>query len=256
MTKQRAITQARRPPRGGRGEPRVALPGARDPLDPSRALPPGAHKLSRDHVEQVQRDRLIDAIVRTVADEGYEGATVKEIASRAGIGLRTFYEHFESKEDLFLAAYQAGIPTLIDEVFSTYSDADISWDERVERSITKLLEILADNPAFALFFTVEGSKAGPLARDRIDEAFELSFTLLQDDTMLAAHVAPERLRFIPLIVGGIYTRIHLWIRCGKTAKLPDLAPELSSFVVAVLRPDWAPRRARSPKKPAPARSGS
>src|SRR5580658_508353 len=94
----------------------VVLPGTRSPRDPARSLPPGGHGLSREHVAEVQRDRLVDAIVQVVADKGYDGATVKAIVHQAGVGLNTFYEHFRSKEDLFLAAYDRGVPTLLESV--------------------------------------------------------------------------------------------------------------------------------------------
>ena len=94
----------------------TVLPGTRSPLDPSRALKVGGHGLPREHVRQVQRDRLIDGFVQVVVEEGYDRAGIKAICRRAGVAFNTFYEYFETKEELFLIAYDAGVTILFDRV--------------------------------------------------------------------------------------------------------------------------------------------
>ncbi|MFZ0667136.1 MAG: TetR/AcrR family transcriptional regulator [Acidimicrobiales bacterium] len=213
----------------------VVLPGTRSPRDPARSLPPGGHGLSREHVAEVQRDRLVDAIVQVVADKGYDGATVKAIVHQAGVGLNTFYEHFRSKEDLFLAAYDRGVPTLLESVYSAFEQGGADWEARVEAGISAFMTILSANPGFARFFTVEGTRAGPVVRDRIDEVFENSFAVFGAEGSLVESVNRDRLGMLPFVIGGIYTRVHLWVRSGRTDRLPELAPQLTQFVIAVFR---------------------
>jgi hypothetical protein len=69
----------------------VVLPGTRSPLDPSRALKVGGHGQPREHVRQVQRDRLIDGFVQVVTEQGYDAAGIKSICRRAGVAFNTFY---------------------------------------------------------------------------------------------------------------------------------------------------------------------
>ena len=47
------------------------------------------------------RDRLIDAAGRVFAERGYRGATMREIADRAGANLAAAHYHFGSKQDLY-----------------------------------------------------------------------------------------------------------------------------------------------------------
>jgi AcrR family transcriptional regulator len=213
----------------------VVLPGTRSPRDPARSLSPGGHGLSREQVEQVQRDRLIDAIVQVVADKGYDGATVKAIAHRAGVGLNTFYALYRTKEELFLEAYDRGVPTLFEQVHLAFEKGGNSWEKRIEEGISAFTTILSANPGFARFFTVEGTRAGPVVRDRIDEMFESSFAVFGSEGSLAASVDRDRLGMLPFVIGGIYTRVHLWVRSGRVDRLAELAPELTQFVVAVFR---------------------
>ena len=46
------------------------------------------------------RTQLTQALIELSCEEGYEAVTVQEIADRAGINYRTFYRHYDSKEDL------------------------------------------------------------------------------------------------------------------------------------------------------------
>src|SRR5438270_6450169 len=58
--------------------------------------------------EKPQRAKLLDAMVRIVAEKGYEAATVADAVRLARISRGTFYELFESKEACLAAAYRLG----------------------------------------------------------------------------------------------------------------------------------------------------
>jgi len=55
---------------------------------------------------QATRERLMRAAVSIVAREGLAAATTAAIASEAGVAEGTLYRHFESKDDLLIAAYR------------------------------------------------------------------------------------------------------------------------------------------------------
>ncbi len=46
------------------------------------------------------RARLIDAAKQTIAEKGFEAASVEEITKRAGVSTGTFYTYFGRKEDI------------------------------------------------------------------------------------------------------------------------------------------------------------
>lgn len=228
-------------PHGASGEPgpELVLPGSRDPRDLARAIPPGARGYSREEIATLQRERLIDAVVQVVAEFGYEQTGVKAIAERAGVGLNTFYEHFDSKLALCLAAYDCGVASLFEAVSAAFSaGSGRAWRDRIQSGLQALLRGLAQNPDFARYFSVEIHKAGSEGQARVFEAFSAAAVMFERVEPVPGSPIPA-LHLVPLVVGGVYTRLYYYIAIGKTNRLPSLVPVLTEFAVAVFGPAQA-----------------
>ena len=52
------------------------------------------------------RQRLIEAAVRRFYRDGFRSVGIDQVLADVGISKTAFYKHFESKEDLMLAALQ------------------------------------------------------------------------------------------------------------------------------------------------------
>jgi len=63
------------------------------------------------------RARLIETAADVFARMGYSATTHADLAAAAGIGRTTFYEYYESKEDLLVHLVESAIPQLSDELF-------------------------------------------------------------------------------------------------------------------------------------------
>jgi len=66
-------------------------------------------RLTRQESRALTRARLVEAAGLVFAERGFYGASVEEIAERAGFSRGAFYSNFDSKEDLFLAVLDAHI---------------------------------------------------------------------------------------------------------------------------------------------------
>ena len=90
--------------------------------------------------------RIRDAALEVFSEKGYNGATVAEIISRAGIGHGTFWLYFHNKEDLLRYLLQE----MVDEfqAFAWYREGDASIIsmrslEEVEEVIRGVMDIFA-----------------------------------------------------------------------------------------------------------------
>ncbi len=72
---------------------------------------------------QQQKDHTRRNILRSAyelfAESGYERATMRALASRAGVGLGTIFKHFPDKPSLLAAAYQEDLGAVIRDAFTT-----------------------------------------------------------------------------------------------------------------------------------------
>ncbi|MGA2164032.1 MAG: TetR/AcrR family transcriptional regulator, partial [Solirubrobacteraceae bacterium] len=92
----------RRGANGRRSPGGVAKGRPRRNTDTQKGLPRGPQALPRERVAEHQRERLVEAMVQAVSERGVVATTISDLVARAGISRRTFYEHFENKEDCLL----------------------------------------------------------------------------------------------------------------------------------------------------------
>jgi AcrR family transcriptional regulator len=78
------------------------MTAARSQAAPRRGRPPNSDG-------QETATRLLDAAASACAEHGFDGATMNEIARRAGVTAAAIYNHYESREDLL---YAAGVRSL------------------------------------------------------------------------------------------------------------------------------------------------
>lgn len=57
----------------------------------------------RKDQKQITRERLLAAAAACFAEKGYDGCSVADIVSQAGVSQGTLYVHFKNKEDLFIS---------------------------------------------------------------------------------------------------------------------------------------------------------
>jgi AcrR family transcriptional regulator len=60
-----------------------------------------------------RRIRLIFAAIEVLSEKGYEGASVEEIAGTASVTKPVLYDHFSSKQEIFVAAIEQILDDLL-----------------------------------------------------------------------------------------------------------------------------------------------
>jgi AcrR family transcriptional regulator len=119
----------------------------------------------RSGVAEIQRARMITALVEVTGEFGVGGVTVARIVACSGVSRRTFYELFEDREDCFLAAFDQAVERARERVLPAFG-AGGSWRERVRGALGALLEFLDDEPGIGALCVVDALAAGPAALER------------------------------------------------------------------------------------------
>src|SRR5664279_359999 len=69
---------------------------------PQRAAEQASARMTREQSKANTRERLLAGARGAFASSGFHGASVEEIASRAGFSTGALYSNFAGKEDIFL----------------------------------------------------------------------------------------------------------------------------------------------------------
>ncbi|MET1002743.1 MAG: TetR/AcrR family transcriptional regulator [Acidimicrobiia bacterium] len=206
------------------------LPGSRSPRDPARQIPAGNHGLAPDEVIAIQRDRLIDAFVQVIGERGYPGVAIDLVCKRAGVSTKAFYKAFRDLDDLFVTTYDLGKEALFNRATAAYRTGGPAWQGRVRAALESILVTLADNPDLARLCIVEAGAAGPVGHERVMVAIRESCSIFAGATPTVPSPRPFE-EMLPLIIGGIFTRIYFQILEGRTRELPALLDSLTYFAL-------------------------
>lgn len=94
------------------------------------------------------RRELVAAAVRLFRTRGYEETTVDDIAAAAGVGRRTFFRYFPSKEDAISPDHEVGLARIA-EVFATAHPTEPT-STLVVRAGETVFQLYADDPELSV----------------------------------------------------------------------------------------------------------
>lgn len=201
--------------------------------------PRGRHRLPPEMIARSQRERLLEAAVRVVAEKGYGAATVADLISEAGISRTTFYAMFDDKEACFLAAYDSVAEALVRRIAKAY-EAEERWPDRARAGLAALLEALAEEPAIARLALVDVGAAGPAAQRRYRAALQRLTPLFDEGRDFAPGGRALPANTSRMAVGAVAGLISDELAEGRARYLPNL---LSDLLFATLVPYIGPAAA-------------
>ena len=94
------------------------------------------------------RDALVAAAFQLFLERGYEQTTVDDIVALAGVGRRSFFRYFPSKEDVVFPDHERCLADMT-QFLSAGSDGDDPV-ERVCDAARLVLRMYAENPTFSV----------------------------------------------------------------------------------------------------------
>lgn len=194
-------------------------------------FPSGIRSLPSDLVSAIQRERLLAAMLRATAEQGYREVSVQDVLDWAGVSRPTFYEHFDNKEACFLAAFDAAAVRLRERLDAAGEEGE-GWRERLRLGLEELLRFVAEEPDAAMSLIVDARAACPPALLRRDALLD-HFAVCLDAQVRAEAPGDEAPSAIAAsgIVGGIEALLYARINRGEADDLQALLPSLMYFAV-------------------------
>jgi AcrR family transcriptional regulator len=177
------------------------------------------------------RDRILAAALDLFAERSFDGASTREIATRAGVAQPLLNYHFRSKDDLWRAA----VDTLFEALrhtMTTRLDGLRGVDEVTvaKLSVREFITFSARNPQLHRIITQESKADGP----RMDWLVEQHIRPLYDNTValferlardgVVPAIAPPHLYYI--LTGAGPTMFVLGPECARLTGLDPTSDEV------------------------------
>jgi AcrR family transcriptional regulator len=196
----------------------------------------------------MQRARLLGAAVPAVDELGWSGVTVADIASRARVSRRTFYDLFANREECLLAVLDDTVGR-IEQDLAAASVQEKAWVERVRTGLWRILCFLDRDPALARVCVVQSARGSR----RVLEAREEILTRLagtidegRSQSARGAHVPSVTAEGL---VGAAVAILYKRLLNGERAPLTDLQGDLMGMIVLPYQGAAAAGRERKRRAP-------
>ena len=183
----------------------------------------------REQLADLQRARIVSATFDVVAQRGAPSVTVAHVVERSGVSRRTFYEHFDDREDCLLASFERAVTLASDRVIPAY-ESHKGWRERIRAGLVALLAICDEQPNVAGMLVCESQASGPrVAQRRTDILARLTRIVDQGrKDGKAENISPLAAEGT---IGGVLAVIQARLTDAKRKPLIALTNELMSMIV-------------------------
>ncbi len=190
--------------------------------------------VTRSSVEAAQRERILRACGELIAKRGYNDVTVGLIIKRARVSFKTFYKHFQGKEEAFLELFNATFEGAERGVLEALAaEPEAPWPQQVAAALGSFFERIIDDPIIARACIVEGPTAGPVILARYVQASKAFVPLLRRGRELSLHGDQLPTTLEETLAGSVLWSAYQRLIVGEVDRIAALLPEV---VELVLRP--------------------
>jgi AcrR family transcriptional regulator len=173
--------------------------------------------------------RIIRAFADVLVEKRYADVSIADIVTAASISHRTFYEYFEGKRDLLLAALDSSGAQMIAATLPAVRRAP-DWPRAARAAFDATCKFLATEPGFARLRVIEVYAAGPEAIAQRNRAgLEVLEAVLSPAFERTPEVNPIALE---AILGAAYTVLTDRLRSDGPEGLPRAAPLMTYVTLA------------------------
>jgi len=184
-----------------------------------------------------QRQRLVEAAIRAFGRTNGEKLTVSDIVREAGMSSRTFYDHFESKDDLVAELFMSQARRFVAEL-AVIAQRTKGAVERCEEGIQVFLEL------FPSASTIDFERLGGDAAERVRAERRRCVNLIAETIVSEGealydkgqvHYRPNRAK-IELVLMGIESLSLRYYSEGRMAEFAALRPVMREMLLHAIGP--------------------
>jgi AcrR family transcriptional regulator/DNA-binding MarR family transcriptional regulator len=235
----------------------------RNRRQPIKAVPSTRTHAARNAtalVRESQRARILDAMVRSIADTGSESPTVEQVVRLAGVSKSTFYALFEDRSDCLRAVLDEAVRRAA-ERGCLASESQACWAGRMRAGLAAVLDCLDDEPNLSRLCVAEAVAARPAALTRRGELLAAAARVIDEGRGELAPRCEPPPSTARSVVGGALGVMHarLLLDTGPRPLAGLLNPLMGMIVLpylgeqAALRELSHPAPEASAREPRPAR---
>jgi AcrR family transcriptional regulator len=206
----------------------------------TREQRPGDRSGRREQLLEIQRGRMVAAMIEVAAEQGASKLSVASVVTRSGISRRTFYEVFTDGEECLLAALEDSLAFARSYVAEVYDPDDV-WHVRIRAALRALLSFLEDEPARGRLLIVDAQAAGHKALARRAQVLAELIDVLdagKGDAERGSAVTPLTAEgLVGSVLAVVQARMY---RDGK----PDLVELTNPLMSMIVLPYLGPAAAR------------
>jgi TetR/AcrR family transcriptional regulator len=167
------------------------------------------------------RERILRAALEAFAENGFDGATTRDIATRAGVNPGLIKYYFDGKLKLWRAAVERAFASLREALADEGVDESVLEEPARTRAVLRrYVRFVARQPEFVRLMHDEGKRRGPRMRWIVDRhvrpLYERTTAILrkaQERGMLPSHIAP--LHFFYILAGSVGILFHQAEECRR-----------------------------------------
>jgi AcrR family transcriptional regulator len=180
---------------------------------------------------------VLDAAVELFAQHGYDGTSVSQVITRAGVAKGGFYHHFASKEALLYEVYGDLISRQLDGMGAIFAQGEPAA-QTLRALISDLVSTTAASARPALVFWREMHRLDDertaqyrRARRRYHDAVH---KLVRDAQAAGEFATVASAETVTFTIFGYVNELPLWYRPTGRKRPAQLADELADLVLAAL----------------------
>jgi len=204
--------------------------------------------MTAEAVAAEHRARLQEAALEVVAEHGYGGATVQQLAAAASVSTATLYEQFAGREELVLSAIDDALAHARERVRAKELPRD-DVHAALAAALAAIVEAVTAQPAAARAAIVESPAIGPAGQERRRALVRAVHDHLRRAATVDGRPAISEGALV-VLAGGAVEVIGDELRAGRLRTLRSAAADLAAW--GAMYESARPRRLPAPPMQRPA----